>query len=255
MLFSLITAFTIGTAIVGNMPIVVISAFELALSRFGTPLLLRPDCRKTSRPLIVELSILMALVTLAVVFASTPAPPPAYEATSRLPLGWRRDSARVASSRSPVLFSSVAPVTLIFALAVESIRDTPTATPNPETLSMRTLSYASASVKDSMRNTPGFCRLPWAVRRAVEPMSTIDWKGFARVPMSVSLVSTVTLPRLADPERRLLASLYSSLRNVFPALIRMLVASTAAPAPMRTSALLVNSFLTPAPLPAASAME
>ena len=47
--------------------------------------------------------------------------------------------------------------------------------------------------------------------------------------MSVSLVSTVTLPRLADPERRLLASLYSSLRNVFPALIRMLVASTVAP--------------------------
>ena len=171
---SLMTAVTIGTAIVGSMPTVVITAFELALSRFGTPLLLRPDCRKTSLPLSVELSIVMALVTLAVVLASTPAPPPAYEATSRLPLGWRRDSARVASSRSPVLFSSVAPVTLIFALAVESIRDTPTATPNPETLSMRTLSYASALVSDSMRNKPCVWRVPWAVRRAAGPMSTTD---------------------------------------------------------------------------------
>ena len=73
--------------------------------------------------------------------------------------------------------------------------------------------------------------------------------------MSVALVSAVTLPRLADPERRLLASLYASLRNVFPALIRMLIASTVAPVPMRTSALLVNVFFTPAPLPAANAME
>ena len=124
---SWIAAVTLGAEIDGPKLIDVISALELAPSRFPTPLLSRPDCNWTSVPLIVESVILIVSVTVAVVLASAPAPPANALATSRLALGRNCELARVASVSVPCLLSRAAPETVIAELAVESIRERPTA--------------------------------------------------------------------------------------------------------------------------------
>ena len=159
----------------------------------------------TSLPFTVELLTSTVLSAVAFALASAPAPPVKAEATIRLAPAVRFEFDFAVIETLPDLFSMTALSISTFALVTDSRRDRPAVIWKPETLSILTPSWPVTSVTAPMRSSPFAALVPFAVRRAPLPTLTIDSNGLSVVPMSVPLASTVTAPRLAEPDRRLSA--------------------------------------------------